>query len=196
MPARLVQEASAKLAQQAERAGQIIRRIQDLVKKRAPAFIDVDLAALIKETVNIMASEARAQQLSLQMQLSPVPPVAADRVLLGQVFGNLIRNGIEAMSETRSDSTLTVRLWQEDSQATIEVRDHGPGVSADLEGRLFDAFATTKEGGMGMGLAICRSIIETHRGQLILMPQETATSGATFRVILPLSDHAEKREKP
>lgn len=195
VPAKLVQEASAKLAQQAERAGQIIRRIQDLVKKRSPAFSDLDLGGLITETANIMASEARAQKLKLTTRLYPVPPVAADRVLLGQVVANLIRNAIEAMSEHRHGDEVIVTLWYEESQAFIEVADQGPGVSSALEGRLFDAFATTKDGGMGMGLAICRSIIEAHRGQLLLMTRESDTSGATFRVALPLSAQGSERPK-
>ena len=115
----------------------------------------------------------------------PVAATAADRILLEQVLINLIRNGMEAMGERRSGDTLAIRLFEADGQAVIEVADQGAGVAPELDGRLFDAFATTKPQGMGMGLKICRSIVELHRGQLTYRP--AAGGGTVFRVTLPLA---------
>ena len=186
----LMREANQKLARQAGRAGQIIRRIQDLVKKREPRFSETRLDEVIAETVEFLQADAREHRVELVTAIGPAPPAQADRILLEQVLINLIRNGMEAMGESRISDRIEVRLSTMDGHAVIEVADSGAGIAPELAGRLFDAFATTKPQGMGMGLKICRSIVELHGGSLTHRPGEAG--GTVFRIQLPLRDGAEK----
>lgn len=182
----MLQGATAKLAQQASRAGHIIRRIQDLVKKREPKLSAVALSEVIAETMGFLTADAREHRVRLVSDVAQVPPVAADRILLEQVLINLIRNGMEAMAETRHGDAVTIRLRREEDLAVIEISDQGAGIAPELEMRLYDAFASTKAQGMGMGLKICRSIIELHRGQVSHRAAEGG--GTVFRVALPLME--------
>jgi two-component system, LuxR family, sensor histidine kinase DctS len=181
----LLRPALEKLAVQAGRAGQIIRRIQDFVKKREPRFTEVLLGEVVSETLGFLAADARENHIRLEAALEEVPAVLADRILLEQVLINLIRNGMEAMAD-RSGQTVHVSLrTQEGGFAVIEVCDQGGGIAPEVAGRLFDAFTSTKAQGMGMGLNICRSIIELHRGQLTHFPNPLG--GTVFRVVLPFA---------
>jgi two-component system sensor histidine kinase DctS len=182
----ILRDANAKLARQADRAGRIIRHIQDLVKKREPRFQPTQLSDVIAETVGFLSADAREHGVRIETDLSDTPPVAADRVLLEQVLINLIRNGIEAMAERRSGNRLRVSLHRHEEQAAIEIADQGTGIAEDMTGRLFEAFATTKPQGMGMGLKICRSIIELHHGQM--SHRHAEWGGTVFRILLPLMD--------
>ncbi|MFC3529426.1 sensor histidine kinase [Paracoccus mangrovi] len=186
----LLGAANQKLARQAGRAGQIIRRIQDLVKKREPRFSPTALDEVIAETVDFLQADAREHRVRLIVRTTRVPPVQADRILLEQVLINLIRNGMEAMAESRSGDRLEVRLSAADGHAVIVVADSGAGIAPELDGRLFDAFATTKPQGMGMGLKICRSLVELHGGHLTHAPRPGG--GTVFRIQLPLDDSDEK----
>ncbi len=173
-----------KLALQADRAGQIIRRIQDFVRKREPRFLPLSLPETIEDTISFLAADARAHGVTIRTDLAAVPPVNADRILLEQVLINLIRNGMEAMTpDGRAADTLDVRLRPTPDGAEISIRDRGPGIDPALADRLFDAFASTKSEGMGLGLKICRSIIELHRGQLSHQP--APDGGTVFIVRLP-----------
>lgn len=188
--ANLLQVATAKLGLQADRAGQIIRRIQDLVKKREPRFAPINLHEVITETIALVTADARERRVILNTEIADVPEIQADRILLEQVLINLIRNGMEAMTDQRSGDDLTIRLFTDDQQAVVEVADQGSGISKEIEATLFDAFASTKQQGMGMGLKICRSIMELHRGQLMHSP--APHGGTVFRMSLPLSDRTER----
>lgn len=181
----VLRPAVEKMARQAGRAGQIIRHIQDLVKKREPRFAATRLDEVIAETVAFLAADAREHRVRLEARIDACPEIAADRILLEQVLINLIRNGMEAMADRRSGDLLSVRLSVEDGHAMIEVADQGAGISDEIAGRLFDAFATTKPQGMGMGLKICRSIIELHRGRLTHRP--APGGGTVFCIALPTS---------
>lgn len=183
---RLLRPAIEKLAFQAGRAGQIIRRIQDLVKKREPQLLPLALAEVVAETVGFLAAEAREHRLRIDVrQDGEVPSVQADRILIQQVLINLIRNGMEAMVEQRSGDLLAITLsTTTDGDACIEVADQGQGIPPDLGERVFDAFTSTKTQGMGMGLNICRTIVELHRGQLGFRPGAQGR-GTVFTVILP-----------
>lgn len=188
-----LQQANDKLATQASRAGQIIRRIQDLVKKRDPNFALIRLDEVIAETLSFLSSDAREHRVRLEADISLVPPVMADTILLEQVLINLIRNGMEAMADQRSGDILRIRLTSDDGQAIITVTDQGPGIAPEIAGNLFEAFASTKSQGMGMGLKISRSIIELHRGQLYHYP--VPDGGTEFRISIPLaSDPPETKE--
>lgn len=180
-----LQSATEKLARQADRAGQIIRRIQDLVKKREPQVTQLFLPEVVDETIGFLQADAREHRVRLLRRGAVSAPVAADRILLEQVLINLIRNGFEAMSDSRSGDTVTVHLSETAGKALITVEDHGAGIAEGLAGTLFDAFATTKPQGMGMGLKICRSIVELHGGSLNWHP--TPGGGTSFAFSLPLA---------
>lgn len=184
----LVRTAFEKLAAQARRAGLIIRRIQDFVKKREPHFAPLDVAEIAGEAMGLLAADAREMgvRLTLKAPKSSLPPVLADRILIEQVLVNLIRNGMEAMAEgPRSGNQMTIRLQEEGGMVRLDVADQGPGIPAALSDQLFDPFTTTKSHGMGMGLNICRSIVEMHRGSLSHMPNPGG--GTVFSVTLPVA---------
>lgn len=177
-----------KMQVQARRAGQIIRGIQDFVKKREPRFAPVALDEVVQETLGFLAPDARENRVHLQADLASVPPIRADRILLEQVLINLIRNGMEAMPLPRRHGdvvTITLRAAPAGG-SVIEVADQGIGIAPEVDGHLFDAFTSTKPEGMGMGLNICRSIIELHRGQLTHRPRPGG--GTIFTVTLPAPD--------
>ena len=175
-----------KLSQQAARAGQIIRRIQDLVRKREPRFVPLALSDIITETVGFLAADARENRVRVETDLTPAPMVSADLILIQQVLVNLIRNGMEAMSDaSRKGDVLSVSLRPTpEGGALVQVRDTGPGIAPEMADKLFDAFTSTKPQGMGIGLNICRTIIELHRGQLAHSPAKDGP-GTVFSVHLP-----------
>jgi two-component system sensor histidine kinase DctS len=184
----LLKTAFEKLALQARRAGLIIRRIQDFVKKREPQLEPLNLAEVAADAVGLMAADARERRIRLELLPADgtLRPVLADRILIEQVMVNLIRNGLEAMAEgPRSGDRLTVRLQSEAGMIRLDVADQGPGIPEDLLDRLFDPFTSTKSAGMGMGLNICRSIVELLRGSLIHAPNPGG--GAVFSVRLPVA---------
>lgn len=186
----LLQPALEKLALQASRAGQIIRGIQDLVRKREPRFELLRLPDVITDTLAFLAADARERRVTLQPAFAPVPAVMADRILIEQVLVNLIRNGMEAMApDRRCGDSLSVTLGPAPGgMVEIRVADSGGGIEPSLAGRLFEPFASSKSDGMGIGLNICRSILELHRGQLGFAPRPGG--GTVFTVTLPAAGSA------
>ncbi|WP_097071156.1 PAS domain S-box protein [Rhodobacter maris] len=182
----MLRQAFEKMAAQARRAGLIIRRVQDFVKKRTPQLGPLDLPEVLTEAMALMAAQARENRVKLASLLEGrIPPVSADRILIEQVLVNLIRNGIEAMAEgPRAGNDLTVRMARVDSVVTLEVMDRGPGISDAVAASLFDPFTSTKSEGMGMGLNICRSIVELHHGRLVHRPRPGG--GTIFSFTLPI----------
>jgi two-component system sensor histidine kinase DctS len=175
-----------KLSLQADRAGQIIRRVQDFTRKRDPRFRPVELRAVIVDSCNFLYADARHHGIRLLHRAEPgVAPVLADSILLEQVLTNLIRNGIEAMAANpaRLSGELIVTLSAQGDGQVIEVIDNGTGIAPEIADRLFDPFTTTKPEGMGIGLNICRSIVELHRGQLRF--RANPQGGTIFSVWLP-----------
>jgi two-component system sensor histidine kinase DctS len=182
----MVRTAFEKLASQARRAGLIIRRIQDFVKKREPQLIPMDLAEVAADAVGLMTAEARELRVKLVFDpgASGTAPVLADRILIEQVMVNLIRNGMEAMSEgPRHGDTLMLRLTPEDEGLRLDIIDQGPGIPPELEDRLYDPFVSTKAQGMGMGLNICRSIAELLHASLSHAPNPGG--GTLFSLRMP-----------
>ncbi len=183
MDPAVLRGATEKLAQQAARAGLVIQRVQDLARKREPRFSPTKIEDVINETVSLLAADAREHQVRLVPEIAATPAVAADRILMEQLLINLIRNGMEAMGDSRSGDSLYIRLFSRDGDTVIEIIDQGGGIKPEIEGRLYDAFASTKAQGLGMGLKICRSIVELHGGQLTFRPADGG--GTVFSVILP-----------
>ena len=177
-------QAVERIIKDSYRASEVIARIRSLVKKAPPRSDWVDLNEVIVEVLALAQNEARRQRVSLNRQLKQdLPRVRGDRVQLQQVVLNLIMNGLEAIARTKNGAReLSVSSDVENEHVIIAVRDSGEGLdSANLE-RVFDAFYTTKPEGMGMGLAISRTIIESHGGRL--WATANSPKGAVFQFTL------------
>jgi len=170
-----------KSAQQAERAGKIIHRIREFVKRSVPQRQAVAVARLLENAVEFAEIDARKRRVRIDCHLpDDIPEVMADPILIEQVLLNLIKNGVEAM-EASDERTLHVRVTGEAQQVDIAVIDRGHGLK-DPE-RLFEPFYSTKSEGLGMGLNICRTIIESHHGRL--WAEANPAGGTIFRFTLP-----------
>jgi PAS domain S-box-containing protein len=168
------------------RAGQVIRRVRDLSRKTDPQTAPLDLNDVVNEVIALVQREIFRHRVTLRMELAPaLPDVLADRIQLQQVLINLVMNAMEAMADvTDRPRELVIRSHQDDTgQVLVTVKDSGVGISAENANRLFNAFFTTKSGGMGMGLSICRSIIEAHGGRL--SASGNVGPGATLQFALP-----------
>jgi len=169
------------------RASEVIRRVRALARKNSPEKAPLDINGVISETLGLVQRELIGHRVSLRTELaSALPAVLGDWVQLQQLIINLVMNGIEAMqSVTDRPRELVVRSRQDEAQhVLVSVMDCGVGISAGSADRLFNAFFTTKPSGMGMGLAICRSIVEAHGGRL--SAAANAGPGATFQFVLPM----------
>jgi C4-dicarboxylate-specific signal transduction histidine kinase len=184
-----VRQAFDRIVENAGRAGEVIGRIRALIKK-TPA--QQDLLAIngpIREVIELTRNEAMKNRVLVTAELADgLPLVRGDRVQLQQVMLNLILNAIEALSGVGEDErAVLIRTEQERTGAVlVTVRDTGPGLDLQSIERIFEAFYTTKPSGMGMGLSICRSIIEAHGGRLWASAHEPR--GAVFQFTLSPSD--------
>jgi PAS domain S-box-containing protein len=170
------------------RASEVIRRVRSLANKTDIEKVPLDVNDVVRETIGLMQREAFSHQMSLRVELIPtLPTILGDRVQLQQVIINLVMNGIEAMqSVTDRPHELVIRSRQDEAQQVlVSVTDCGVGISAENADRLFNAFFTTKSSGMGMGLSICRSIMEAHGGRL--WATANVPHGATFQFTLPVN---------
>jgi PAS domain S-box-containing protein len=170
----------------ARRASEVIHRIRALSKKTDAEKVPLDINDVIREGSRLVQREAITHGASLRLELAPeLPSILGDRVQLQQVIINLVINAIQAMaSVTDRPRTLLIRSQQsEDGHVLVAVRDSGTGIEAKSVNKLFKAFFTTKPSGMGMGLSICRTIIEAHSGQV--SAANNSGPGATFQLILP-----------
>jgi PAS domain S-box-containing protein len=194
-----VRQALGRIVRDGTRAGEVIGRIRALVKKVPPRrelFVDINQA--IREVIALTQTETQRNAVSLHSRLADdLPFVSADRVQLQQVMINLIINAIEAMAGAGDGPReLTIVSGIDDANAVVvEVHDTGPGLDPQKLDRLFQSFYTTKPDGIGMGLAISRSIVEAHGGRLSATPNDPR--GAVFRMTLPVEETlAEPPERP
>ena len=184
-----VKHAIAKIVTDANRASAIIAQVRALSKKAPPAKVKLNVRELIDEVMALTRHELYAHLITSQVHYAEnLPPVLGDRVQIQQVLLNLVMNGIEAMCAVAArDRTLTIYSgWHEvDCQhgVLVRIQDTGVGLHQEDTSRLFEAFYTTKPNGLGMGLAICRSIVEAHGGKLWAQPN--VGPGATFCFVLP-----------
>ncbi|MBP6500429.1 MAG: PAS domain S-box protein [Thauera sp.] len=179
-----------RIARQARRAGEIIRRVHDFVRRSEPKRAPLDLNSVVRDAVGLIEADARKRQMQLRVDLAAaLPQVEADAVMIEQIVVNLVRNAMDAMRDTPAAARIIeVRSAHEGRFATVSVADRGTGIPDEIAARLFEPFFTTKSEGMGMGLNICRSIAELHHGRLGF--EVRAGGGTIFTLSLPLDSPA------
>ena len=180
-----VDDALSTIVREGKRAGEVVARIRALIKKVPARKDDVAINDAILEVIALTRTEAAKNSVSVRTQLAEgLPRVPGDRVQLQQVLLNLIINAIEAMRDVGDEEReLLISTRNEPDGISVEVRDSGPGFAPETLDRVFEAFYTTKPGGLGMGLSICRSIIEAHGGRL--WASANLPRGASFQFALP-----------
>jgi len=168
------------------RANEVITSISAMFKKNANRRVPVDLNELVNDVLNLSRGELRSRKIALSTNLAAdLPPISADPVQLREVLLNLVMNGAEAMSTTAENlRALVIASRLESDEVTITVEDSGAGIDSKDSDQIFEAFFTTQPTGMGMGLAICRSIVAAHNGRLWASPG--TSRGTVFYVVLPL----------
>jgi PAS domain S-box-containing protein len=177
--------AIAEIVNDATRASAVISRIRGLLVKGSPRRTELDINDVIQDVLTLLRNELTRNRVSLRTDLaSNLPRVPGDPVQLQQVLINLVVNAIEAMrTSTGRPRELRIRLEKQARGIVVQVQDSGPGIAPELADRIFEPFFTTKTEGIGMGLSISRSIIESHGGQLSL---GSDSRGALFQFILPV----------
>jgi C4-dicarboxylate-specific signal transduction histidine kinase len=164
---------------QAKRASEIVKRVRRFVQKGEPQLGPVDLNLIARETAALVDHDARSQDVEIVLELAEgLPAVQGERVLLEQVVFNLVRNAMDAVLAGSGERRVTLRTSSDAQLVYVEVSDSGPGVDPALGEHIFDSFVTNKQGGLGMGLAISRSIVEAHGGTLRYA--NNPGGGATF----------------
>jgi two-component system, LuxR family, sensor histidine kinase DctS len=177
---------------QAQRAGQVIKSVSDFVRRRVPVREPVAISDVLQAIDPLIALAAKKHRVLVRQHLpADLPAVVIDKVMFEQMLLNLARNGIEAMSSgnahnqaTRRELIVTAEHDCEAHVLRLHVQDYGGGMDSAIAAQLFTPFFTTKKEGMGMGLAICRSVAESHGGRLTF--ETTAGDGTTFTVTLPV----------
>jgi len=186
-PSSEIDGALAKCQEQAQRAGRIIRRIYEFVRRHEPKTEACNLEILLSDLIVLIEADTRRQQTRIVRDIAlDLPSIQADRVLLGQALLNLMKNGIESMRQTEeSVRILKVSARLVEQQVFISITDSGCGVSAEASTRLFEPFYTTKSEGLGVGLNICRSVVEAHNGRLWF--EANPAGGSIFHISLPVT---------
>ena len=183
--------AAERTTQGATRASEVIGRIRSLINKTAAERARVEINQIIGEVVALAERQASKNEVSVEIDLAPnLSPIFGDRIQLQQVILNLMLNGIESMTGVSDRSRrLVIRSQMQDAdQVRVSVEDSGSGVKAEIMGRLFEPFFTTRSQGIGMGLPISRSIIEAHGGRL--WAESTVNQGSVFQFTLPRGGNA------
>jgi PAS domain S-box-containing protein len=182
-------EAAERVVRDGKYTGEVIQRVRALFKRAAGEKIELDLNEVIDEVLHLLRGETARRHVDVKTDLNDIPYVVGDRVQLQQLVLNLLLNGLEAMDHPVLDhpKELVVRSKRDSPETVlVEIRDYGVGLQ-DPE-KIFEAFFTTKENGMGMGLAICRSIVKAHNGRLWAASGEGP--GTTFCFTLPVQPNA------
>jgi two-component system sensor kinase FixL len=182
-----IQQTVIDIADLGTRAGEVISRVRTFMKKAMPTKTQLDLNQVIVEVLTLIPAEMAVHKISVVTDLRPgLSPILGDRIQLQQVMLNLIMNGIEAMATVTDRPRILMIRSQADKSGhvMVTVQDSGAGLDAKAKSHLFDTFFTTKPAGMGMGLAISRSIVEAHGGRLWPVPD--AREGAVFNFTLPV----------
>jgi len=186
-----VDEAVNRMIADGRRASEVVTHIRRLTGRGAAVeHRDFDLNDMIEATVHLLRSELTIHGVRIETDLAAdLPPFHGNRVQIQQVLINLIVNAIQSIGE--EDGWIRIASRRDGTSAIIDVADSGKGISPEVAGRLFEAFVTTKPTGMGMGLSICRTIVEAHGGTI--SPVQIESRGALFRIMLPLG-HDERNQ--
>jgi signal transduction histidine kinase len=179
-------EAVRRTQRDGMRAANVVERLRALFNRKAPAFESVDLNEATREVIGLSLDEIRNCRVTVRAELADdLPPVRADRVQVQQVVLNLLRNALDAMSTVDDrPRDLLIRTERQDGDSVqLSVKDSGAGFDPRTMAKLFEPFYSTKDDGMGVGLSVCRSIIENHQGRLWAAPNDDA--GATFLFSIP-----------
>lgn len=182
-----LREAMDKCRVQAQRAGAIVKRLREFLRHRRPTLADQDIGDIARRACDLASGEAAEAGATLELQVAPgLPRISADGVLVEQVVLNLVRNAIEAVQHVPQDRR-RVRIEAFDSETcagvVLRVIDDGVGVPEEIIERLFEAFVTTRPDGLGLGLSICRSVIEAHGGTI--RHESNGDRGAVFSFTIP-----------
>lgn len=197
-PPDLLRQALARIADQAERAGRVIKSVHDFVRRREQFHEVLPLDVVMESVLPLIRLQARKSGVDIRVDAMPTSPrVRCDRTMIEQVILNLARNGIQAMESVQPLSRRVLHLsvaLEGERWVVLAVRDHGQGIAPDVAERLFTPFFSTRSEGMGLGLSMCRTVIEQHGGALTFETcRENATgsgdgsreAGTTFRFALP-----------
>jgi two-component system sensor kinase FixL len=185
-PARL-RQALDKAGEQAIRAGDVIKRLREFVAKGETDHSLEDPAKLMEEASALALVGAKEQGVRVDLRFDrDLGPVIVDKIQVQQVALNLIRNAIDAMEQSQLRELVVTVSGGEAGMALVTVADTGPGVDPAVAERLFEPFLTTKSSGLGVGLSICRTIVEAHGGRI--WADRNAQGGATFSFTLPLAE--------
>jgi two-component system sensor kinase FixL len=170
-----------------QRAAEVIQRLRALLKKSAPEIKPLDITALINETVVLIATDATVRNVVLKIEFeNDLPLVRGDRIQLQQVLLNLISNSFDALESSKGEREILIHTLRNDTDTIIvEVKDSGCGIPTHNIPKLFTRFFTSKPDGLGMGLSISRSIIESHGGRLDV--KNNPDHGATFYFTIPVA---------
>ena len=180
-----IMEVLDKAVREAERAGKIIQRLRQFIEKREPKRQVSDLRKLVDESVELMMLGHYSRNVKVECKIPDnLPEVEVDRVQIQQVLVNLIKNGIEAISNSK-DKWLQIEVKKKRGNLLVELEDSGPGIDQDVASDLFNAFSTSKNKGVGLGLAISKGIAQSHGGDLMVDPGGEG-KGAVFTLILPI----------
>lgn len=172
----------------AHRASDVLQRVRSLARNKSPQLEIVELNPLVLESLTLAQGEIDRHGIALRTDLCEgLPPIRADRIQLQQVVGNLLLNAIESLTAVASSKrALTVSSKADETGLVVlSVADSGPGLPADAQERIFEAFWTTKDGGTGLGLTISRAIVEAHGGRIWMTTD--SRSGTTFHIALPVA---------
>ncbi len=184
-----LQQALGGVRAQAERAGRIIRSVQDFAQSRKEATQGVDVMEVVRELSTLIDIQAKRFEAIVKVQGVPGIRIHTDKTMIEQVLLNLVRNGLEAMRQTPQEKRLLeVTIGRTSTWLEISVTDNGCGVSPDIKGRLFQPFVTNKPQGTGVGLSLCKSLVEKYRGRIA--HADKPTGGSVFTVRLPIAHDA------
>lgn len=186
-PARSV-DLLLKASDQALRAGEIIRRLRQFIEWGETERSWHDIRTTVEEAAQLGLVGAGSHNIEFELEAAAeLPKVMMDRIQIQQVFQNLVRNAVDAMVDWHGNRHINVRIGHEDADhVAILVEDTGPGLAAEVKKRLFEPFVSTKPNGMGIGLSVCRNIVESHGGNITV--PDRPSGGTVFHVVLPVND--------
>jgi len=180
-----VQEILADIVDTDRRAGQVIGRLRSLLRREVREFVPLDINHVVQDCVRLMRNDLLNRRVSCRLNLMPgLPECPGDPIQLQQVLMNLIRNACDALPDDPANRIIRVRTHRSDSGVCTEVVDTGTGIPEDMLERIFTPFETTKATGMGMGLAVCRTIVRAHGGRI--WAENATPGGARVSFDLPL----------